>query len=121
MSITRTDYVMFGLWMNKLQIKELDKTNPDWLESTEIGKYCHKDGFQGFNIVYDGMNKDYLCFGYVIDMDEEKDGLSFHTFNTDSLGKWYEDSASLINTFNRLFGSKMEEQDLDLMIFTHWS
>jgi hypothetical protein len=121
MGINRSDYVMFGLWINKREIEELEKRDPDWLESTEIGKYCHKDGFQGFNLIYDGMSKDYLVFGYIIEEVDESEGLSFHSYNLDSLEDWYDvDAESLVSTFNRLFSLSFKLEDCNLMIFTHW-
>ncbi len=120
MGVSRNDYVMFGVWMNKLEIKELEKEHPDWLESTEIGKYCHKDGFQGFNIIFDGMNGDYLCFGYIIEETDESEGLSFHSYSKDCLSYWYEDIQPLLSTFNRLFSLSYTEEDCGLMIFSHW-
>lgn len=121
MGTRQTHYVMYGLILGKAELRELKEKDEFWLENEEIRRY--EDGFQGFNLVYDGLNGGYLAFGYILQEEDEYQGLGFMCINEDFMAneRLSEGAYSLITTFNRLFGQKSSDEDLHLMIFTHWS
>jgi hypothetical protein len=120
MGITRTDFIIYGFKVNP---EEISKRKIDlWSDLFRHYREGNKD--IPYVIVYDGMNEDYLVFGKIIQSTNDYDGIpltkiSYKDFFND------DENDSLTDAFIDLFGEEiydtLEEEDPEIIIFSHFS
>ena len=112
---------MYGLYLNKEELKQFRNTvSDDEWDNIGLSDYALNDGFQGFELVIDGMCGEFLAFGQIIQKTSRWGDEDFLAFNEEDIQNFRlsEDAYSLVRIFNKLFSQKKTDEDISLLIFS---